>query len=126
MISGKKVAGILPGVISTGAKIKTVKVGIGINVNNKAPMKAISLSEVMDTFCFCQNYWASKALISIDRAFKLMEDFPYLEQKFKYFLLSDFLKDSRTGENWKIIGIDRSGGLIIENAKETKTLIRNF
>ena len=111
LVQGKKLAGILPSVISRGQSNRVARVGIGLNVANKTPPQGISIAEILNYRECDRTLWAGEVLLALDRAKYFFEQEESFYLKAQERLWSEKVVDPKTGEIWEIDGLDISGGL---------------
>ena len=73
MVGERKLAGLLPRLIHRGSKIRFARIGLGLNVCNRAPKGGISLSKIPGIFKCDPAIWTAEVLLAIDRATVLAE-----------------------------------------------------
>ncbi|ABX08361.1 biotin--[acetyl-CoA-carboxylase] ligase [Prochlorococcus marinus] len=124
LVYNRKLAGFLPRVIIKGRHLKFARIGIGLNVFNRVPKGAISLSEIL-----CQgncriDLWSAEVLMALENAIMLLENQEQLCQMAESLLWSDQVTDPSTGEIWKIDGFNLNGSLRVIKGSRTKDFYR--
>tara|TARA_Y100001968_G_scaffold42730_7_gene32834 strand:+ start:5001 stop:5762 length:762 start_codon:yes stop_codon:yes gene_type:complete len=124
LVSGKKLAGILPSLIYRGHSLKLARVGIGMNIVNKVPKDGISLATILGHSSCCTSDWAGEILLALDRVMNLFEqeELFYLEAQKR--LWSKEVIDSTSGEVWEVEGLDINGGLKLQKDGKKKVWTR--
>ncbi len=111
IVDQRKLAGFLPRVLSRGNRVRMARIGIGLNVFNKAPKEGISLVEVLDS-CFCKtDVWAAEVLLALDRSIDLVSKPDSLCKHVELRLWNREVREKSSGEVWSIQGIDNDGAL---------------
>ena len=110
---GKKLAGILPRLISRGGELKLLRIGFGLNVFNNIPKEGISLKRIIGHQKMNINFWSSEVLYAIERALDLIVDQKFLCNQIEQRLWSKKYLEKETGLKWDIKGLDATGRLII-------------
>ena len=118
----KKLIGFLPRIITIGEKIKYVRIGFGMNLNNKIPLNGISLSKILKKKNLCESYWASKILHVFNEAIKINNKRDFIIQGANKFLNKTYLPKEYIENNWIIKNIDSRGGLVISKEKVQKII----
>ncbi len=113
LCNGKKLAGILPRLLSRGREIRLFRVGVGLNVFNNVPQEAISLKQIVGDEKMNINFWSSEVLFAIERALDFLDNQKFLCSQIEQRLWSKKYTDKETGFQWDIKGIDLSGRLIV-------------
>ena len=121
LFDGKKLAGILPRLISRGGVLRLFRVGVGLNVFNNVPKGCISLRKVIGYQKMNINFWSSEVLFAIERSLEFLDDQEILRSKIEQKLWSKKYIDKETGFEWDIQGLDSSGRLIVK--KEGKEIV---
>ncbi len=118
----RKIIGFLPKVITRGNEILYVRVGIGINLNNKTPIEGISLSEIIKRKNLCEYQWTAKILKVIVKAVQCNSNKMEVIKKANIFLNKEFLPKGHNPNLWSIKHIDWNGNLIMFNKFNEKVL----
>ncbi len=124
MARDRKLGGILPRLVFRGNNLRLARVGIGLNVDNRVPLGAISLAELFGRCFVSNNKWAAEVLLALENAMNLCSNEKYLCDEVERRLWAEKIIDNKTGLNWNIEGISIKGGLKLSRAKEKKTLYR--
>ena len=124
IVLDRKLAGILPRVITRGEVIKYVRIGIGINVCNRVSSKAINLKQILARDNISIAKWAAKTLISLDQAIELTKDPKSLCNQGEKMLWNKKFLDSTTSETWQIDGLNFNGSLKLRRGLRRKSISR--
>ena len=79
LVDGKKLAGILPRLISRGGEIRLLRVGVGLNVFNNVPKEGISLKGIVGDQKMSIKFWSSEVLFAIERSLDFLDDPKFLK-----------------------------------------------
>ncbi len=113
----RKIIGFLPRVITRGRETLYVRVGIGMNLNNKTPKEGISLLEATDRKNLCKYKWTSKILKVICNAVENNSNKMNIIKKSNQFLNKKYLPKGYDSSLWSIKYIDWNGDLIMFHKK---------
>ena len=113
LVDGKKLAGILPRLLSRGGEIRLLRVGVGLNVFNNVPQEGISLKQIVGYEKMDINFWSSEVLFAIEKSLDFLDDQRFLCSQIEQRLWSKKYIEKATGFQWDIKGIDSSGRLIL-------------
>jgi len=113
LVDGKKLAGILPRLLSRGGEIRLLRVGVGLNVFNNVPQEGISLKQIVGDEKMDINFWSSEVLFAIEKSLDFLDDQRFLCSQIEQRLWSKNYIEKETGFQWDIKGIDSSGRLIL-------------
>ena len=119
-LGSRKIIGFLPKVITRGSEILYVRVGIGLNLNNKTPQEGISLSEAIKRKNLCEYQWTSRILKVICNAVNCNSSKMEVIKKANKFLNKKYLPKGYDSLTWSIKHIDWSGNLIMVDKKNQK------
>ena len=120
----KKLIGFLPRVITRGKEIIYVRIGIGMNFLNKAPLEGIALSEILNTKNICEYYWTAKILKTIHESVECIERKEYIINNANKHLTKKHLPRGYNSKDWSIKDLDSNGNLRIYNETQEKILTR--
>ena len=118
----KKLIGFLPKVITRGDQIKFVRVGLGMNLNNKTPSQGISLSQILNKKNLCESYWASKILHVFNEVISLNEERINIIKGANRYLNKKYLPKDYFDKEWIIENIDHRGNLIISKNDDQRII----
>ncbi len=118
----KKLIGFLPKVITRGKEIKYVRVGFGMNLNNKSPMQGISLCEILNKKNLCESYWSSKLLHVLNESIYINKKRDFIIRGANKFLNKTYLPKEIIDQEWIINHIDYRGGLVISKDEDHKII----
>ena len=122
LVNGQKLAGILPRLFFRGAKLRLLRVGVGLNVFNNVPKEGISLKQIVGDKKMNINFWSSEVLIAIERSLDFLDNENFLCSQIEERLWSKKYIEKETGNQWDIKGIDSIGRLIIFKEDKEKFL----
>ena len=114
IVSGRKLAGLLPRLVHRGEKIRLARIGIGLNVCNKTPLEGISLNEICHPFICSPIHWSAEVLLALERALVLLEKADLVCSEAERRLWSREYKEPYSGETWGIAGLGLDGSLKIK------------
>ena len=120
----KKLIGFLPRVITRGKEIVYVRIGIGMNFLNKAPLEGIALSEILNTKHICEYYWTAKILKTIHESVEFNDRKEYIINNANNYLTKKHLPRGYKSSDWAIKEVDSNGNLRIYNQTQEKILTR--
>ena len=118
----KKLIGFLPRIITIGEKIKYVRIGFGMNLNNKSPSQGISLCKILNKKKLCESFWSSKILHVFNEAININKKRDFIICGANKFLNKKYLPKEYIDNDWIIKNIDSSGGLVIFKNKDQKII----
>ena len=118
----KKLLGFLPKVITRGEEIQFVRVGFGMNLNNKSPLQGISLCEIMGRKHLSESYWSSKILHVFNESIHINKNRDHIIRGANKFLNKTYLPKEYIENDWIIKNIDSRGGLVISKDKDQKII----
>jgi len=120
----RKIAGFLPRLIYRGDSLQFARLGIGLNVWNRAPIGAISLNEVLNIGSHATTKWAAEIILSIHRTKALLDETEFLCNEVQKRLWNKEFIDKANGELWKVNGITNSGKLHLIRGTQEKIIAR--
>ena len=118
----KKLIGFLPKVITRGEQTNYVRVGFGMNLNNKSPLEGISLCKVLNKKNLCESYWSSKILHVFNDAININKNRDSIIRGANKFLNKTYLPKEYIENDWIIKNIDSRGGLVISKDEDQKII----
>ena len=118
----KKLIGFLPKVITRGEQIKYVRVGFGMNLNNKSPLQGISLCKIINKKNLCESYWSSKILHVFNEAIFINKNRDSIIRGANKFLNKTYLPKEYINQEWRIKHIDSRGSLVISKNENQKII----
>jgi len=118
----KKLIGFLPKVITRGEQTNYVRVGFGMNLNNKSPLNGISLYKILNRKNLCESYWSSKILHVFNEAIYINKKRDCIIRGANKFLNTTYLPKEYIDKDWVIKNIDSKGGLVISRDEDQKTI----
>ncbi len=108
----KKLIGFLPRVITRGKEVLYIRLGIGMNLNNKTPLEGISLSNILNKKNLSESYWTSRILQVISKSIVLNYKRNIIISGANAFLNKTYLPRGFE-KDWSIRKIDLNGNLVI-------------
>ncbi len=124
LVFNKKLAGLLPRVVIRGENIKLARVGIGLNVYNKVPKEAISLSKIKAIRWNSVAFWTAEVLMALENSLSLLENKQELCAEASKLLWLDHIVDEKTKQIWSIEGYNYNGSLKVRRGNLTKSISR--
>ena len=124
IVSGKKLAGILPKIVSRGNKILFSRIGLGLNVLNEAPCNGISLYQILGSSNCMKNFWAAEVLLSLEKANQLMSTPSFICKGVENRLWAQEYIEPSSGLSWNIEGLSSDGSLKISKGSKIKLIRR--
>ena len=118
----KKLLGFLPKVITRGKEIQLVRVGFGMNLNNKSPLQGISLCEILERKNLSESYWSSKILHVFNESIYINKKRDLVIRGANKFLNKTYLPKEYIDQEWIIKHIDSSGGLVISKDEDQQII----
>ena len=118
----KKLIGFLPRVITRGDQVNYVRIGLGMNINNKTPNEGISLSRILNKKKLCESYWAAKLLKVFYEIIYCNHDKESIIAGANNYLNKNYLPKDYNFDGWLIKDIDLKGNLRIFKGQDTKVL----
>ena len=118
----KKLIGFLPRIITIGEKIKYVRIGFGMNLNNKSPLQGISLSKILNKKNLCEAYWTSKILHVLDESIYINQKRDCIIRGANQFLNKIYLPKEYSDQDWIIKHVDSMGRLVIFKDEDQKII----
>ena len=118
----RKIIGFLPKVITRGRDVLYIRVGIGLNLNNKTPNEGISLSEILKRKKLCEYKWTSRILKVICDAVESNNNKMEVIKKANEFLNKKYLPKGFDTFVYSIKHIDWNGNLILFDKKNKLVL----
>ncbi len=111
LVHHRKIAGFLPRIIYRGNDPKLMWIGIGLNVSNRVPLGAISLSEIVEIKDRSLEKWTVEILFAIETALLRMMHPKTLCEDAEQLLWAKQVKQFDSDEMWEIEGLDLDGRL---------------
>ncbi|MCP9774129.1 biotin--[acetyl-CoA-carboxylase] ligase [Cyanobium sp. WAJ14-Wanaka] len=130
LVAGCKLAGILPRLRWRGSQLRWAQVGVGINGVNRVPPGAISLAQALGARRVhpkaCPGRLLAPVLEAIARAPGLCLSPELLLDRAEALLLRPSGGLWHGGNLWQVVGLESSGGLILERSGIRTTLQQRF
>ena len=113
LLGGRKVAGILPGLVQRGSRIRFVRIGLGLNVYNRVHSYGVSLRDFSGTVPTNLELWTAELLQIFDHCHAGAIDSTTIVKKVNRRLWADQVKDPSDGSLWNIDGVAVDGSLCL-------------
>ena len=124
VIEGRKIAGLLPGLIHRGSDVRFARVGLGLNVFNKVPKEGISLRELLGPGKSRLTPWTVEVFLALEKAILFSRNVDWLCEQIEKRLWAKQYLDKSSGLIWNIKGISHDGGLKVFNSSRDLVLKR--
>ena len=121
LVNGRKLAGLLPGVVQRGSQLRLLRIGLGLNVRNAVPGHAIALRKLEGQQAADPIRWTAEVLLAFDHCHRLGGDGAWCLDGVQARLWSDQLVHPEDGQIWTIAGLERDGGLRLRQGSRTET-----
>tara|TARA_B100002051_G_scaffold230718_1_gene228404 strand:- start:518 stop:985 length:468 start_codon:yes stop_codon:yes gene_type:complete len=121
LVNGRKLAGLLPGVVQRGSQLRLLRIGLGLNVRNSAPGHAIALRKLEGQQAADPIRWTAEVLLAFDHCHGIGGDGAWCLDGVQARLWSDQLVHPQDGQIWTIAGLERDGGLQLRQGSRTET-----
>ena len=120
-VNGRKLAGLLPGVVQRGSQLRLLRIGLGLNVRNAVPGHAIALRKLEGQQAADPIRWTAEVLLAFDHCYGIGGDGAWCLDGVEARLWSDQLVHPQDGQIWRIAGLERDGGLRLRQGSRTET-----
>nr|WP_041434410.1 biotin--[acetyl-CoA-carboxylase] ligase [Synechococcus sp. CC9605] len=120
-VNGRKLAGLLPGVVQRGSQLRLLRIGLGLNVRNAVPGHAIALRRLEGQLAADPIRWTAEVLLAFDHCHGIGGDGAWCLDGVQARLWSDQLVHPQDGQIWRIAGLERDGGLRLRQGSRTET-----
>ncbi|NCG16963.1 MAG: biotin--[acetyl-CoA-carboxylase] ligase [Synechococcales cyanobacterium H12SWP_bin.12] len=111
LIDSRKLAGLLPRLVFRGGHLRMVRIGVGMNVANPAPVGAIALRDLLPRGCARRDVWTVEVLRALERIQTLANRPELVRREIEKRLWVNQVKDPQSGEIWEIQGLALNGAL---------------
>lgn len=119
LVNGCKLAGLLPRLVHRGARLRQVRVGLGLNVTNAVPVGATSLRRLLGPGHGGVRDWGGEVLLALDQCLRRAGDSTWCVSGVEDRLWSDRVTDPVDGLAWRIEGVAADGGLRLRHGMKT-------
>ena len=121
LVRGRKLAGLLPGVVQRGAQLRLLRIGLGLNVRNPVPAKGIALRSLEGQQAADPIRWAAEVLLALDHCHAVGGDGAWCLEGVQARLWSDQLIHPEDGQTWRITGLESDGALRLRQGSRTES-----
>ena len=122
LVQGRKLAGLLPGLVQRGRAVRLLRCGVGLNVCNAVPAGALNLREWLPAAT--PEFWASEVLLALEASTTKLGDPSQLLVQVENRLWADQVVDPADGGVWRVDGLTSTGGLRLNRGKDVTEWIR--
>ena len=121
LVEGRKLAGLLPGVVQRGSQLRLLRIGVGLNVRNPVPAEGIALRRLEGQQVADPIRWAAEVLLALDHCQALGGDGAWCLDGVRARLWADQLTHPEDGQTWRISGLESDGALRLRQGSRTET-----
>ena len=121
LVRGRKLAGLLPGVVQRGSQLRLLRIGLGLNVRNPVPAKGIALRSLEGQQAADPIRWAAEVLLALDHCHAVGGDGAWCLEGVQARLWSDQLIHPEDGQTWRITGLESDGALRLRQGSRTES-----
>ena len=121
LVQGRKLAGLLPGVVQRGSQLRLLRIGLGLNVRNPVPAEGIALRMLQGQQAADPIRWTAEVLLALDHSHALGGDGAWCIDGVEARLWSDQLIHPQDGETWHITGLEHDGALRLRQGSRTES-----
>ena len=120
LLQGRKLAGLLPGVVQRGSQLRLLRIGLGLNVRNPVPAEGIALRRLEGEHAADPTRWTAEVLLALDHCQAIGGDGAWCIDGVRARLWSDQLIHPATGQMWRITGLESDGALRLRQGSRTE------
>ena len=120
LVHGRKLAGLLPGVVQRGSQLRLLRIGLGLNVRNPVPSEGIALRGLEGQRAADPIRWTAEVLLALDHCHDRGGDGAWCLDDVQARLWSDQLVHPQDGQIWRITGLERDGALRLRQGSRTE------
>ena len=124
LVNGRKLAGLLPRLVQRGSTLRLVRIGVGLNVENRIPTEGVALHQVLGPAGGSASLWCAELLQVLDRCMEDSVDLRWCVPEAERRLWSDRVRDPDDGQIWFISGLAPDGALRLQWGAQTKDWTR--
>ena len=121
LVQGRKLAGLLPGVVQRGSQLRLLRIGLGLNVRNPVPAEGIALRRLEGQRAADPLRWAAEVLLALDHCHAVGGDGAWCLDGVLARLWSDHLVHPEDGQIWRITGLEGDGALRLRQGSRTES-----
>lgn len=122
LAGGRKLAGLLPGLVQRGNHLRLLRCGVGLNVCNAVPVGAVALREFLPVAT--PELWTAEVLLALEACPTKLKDPENLIEQVRKRLWAERVDDPAGGGTWQVDGLTSAGGLRLKRGDEFKEWIR--
>ena len=122
LAGGRKLAGLLPGLVQRGNHLRLLRCGVGLNVCNAVPVGAVALREFLPVAT--PELWTAEVLLALEACPTKLKDPENLIEQVQKRLWAERVDDPAGGGTWQVDGLTSAGGLRLKRGDEFKEWIR--
>ena len=120
LVQGRKLAGLLPGVVQRGSQLRLLRIGLGLNVRNPVPAEGIALRRLERQEAADPIRWTAEVLLALDHCHAVGGDGAWCIDGVQTRLWSDELIHPQDGQIWQISGLETDGALVLRHGLRTE------
>ncbi|AII50245.1 biotin--acetyl-CoA-carboxylase ligase [Synechococcus sp. KORDI-52] len=120
LVNGRKLAGLLPGVVQRGSQLRLLRVGLGLNVRNPVPAEGIALRRLEGQQAADPIHWTAEVLLALDHCYRVGGDGSWCLDGVRDRLWSNQLVHPENGQIWQISGLEDDGALRLRQGSMTE------
>ena len=124
LVNGRKLAGLLPRLVQRGSTLRLVRIGVGLNVENRIPSHGVALRQVLGPAGGSPCLWCAELLQVLDRCMEDSVDLRWCVPEAERRLWSDRVRDPDDGLIWSISGLAPNGALRLRRGAQTRDWTR--
>ena len=121
LVQGRKLAGLLPGVVQRGSQLRLLRIGLGLNVRNPVPAEGVALRRLEGQQAADSIRWTAEVLLALDHCQAVGGDGSWCLDGVRARLWSDQLIHPEDGEIWRITGLASDGALQLRQGSKTES-----
>jgi len=125
LLSGRKVAGILPRLRWRGQRVRFAQLGVGFNVLNRVPLGGINLDSRLAPRRLRLEHWAARMVRALEWTAAVAKQ-PELVRRQVEKRLWRPESIEHMGHLWQVAGLTITGGLRLQRGAEVTVLHRHF
>ena len=121
LAQGRKLAGLLPGVVQRGSQLRLLRIGLGLNVRNPVPSEGIALRRLEGQQAADPTRWTAEILLALDHCHAVGGDGAWCIDGVQARLWSDQLVHPQDGQIWHVNGLEKDGALRLRQGSRTES-----
>lgn len=122
LVDGRKLAGVLPGLVQRGTRLRLLRCGVGLNVSNPVPAGGVALRRLLPAAT--PEFWASELLLALEAGITKLREPAHLLAQVQTRLWADEVVDPADGGLWRVDGLSPAGGLQLRRGLELTEWVR--